>query len=219
MAEVSGVVQREAVAGDPPRNPDANRGELFLTHPHACQTVNAFGLDAVIGGDANEDFLQIANVAMNVAPIRLQVDDRIADDLPWSVVSDVAAAARFEHSDSLRRERLGCRQDVRATTVTAHAERQHRRMFDKQKSVGDLVRLALFDEPPLQIECVAVCDDAEPLNFEASHQVIESITRLLDYPITRFTRRYACPESQFSIECFTCDMNSSATAPSMIRWS
>src|SRR5262245_65406766 len=86
VAEVGGVVEREAVTGDPARNPDANCGELFLTDPHARQTANAFRLDAVVGRDTNEHFLQIANVAMNVAPIRFQIDDRIADNLPRSVV-------------------------------------------------------------------------------------------------------------------------------------
>ena len=89
---------------------------------------------------------------MHVAAIRLQIHDRISDDLAGTVVGDVAAASGLVHLDAARRQRFGCREDVTAAAVAAHAERQHVRMFDEQQQIADAVRAALFDERALQRE-------------------------------------------------------------------
>jgi hypothetical protein len=175
MAEIGTVVEREPVTGHPSRDSNPNRGKFFLTDPDPGQPVNSPAGNAVIRCDPNEHFLEVSNVTVHVAPIGLEVHDWVADDLSGPVVGDIAAPPGLEHVNAARRERFCCRQDVRASTVASNAESQDGGMFDKQEGVSDLVRSAFFDEPTLQIECVAIRDDAEPTNFERAHRVIESM--------------------------------------------
>ena len=49
---------------------------------------------------------------MDVAAIRIQIDDRIADELARPVVGDVAAAAGLEDLDAFGREGISGRDDV-----------------------------------------------------------------------------------------------------------
>ena len=257
MAEVSGVVQRKPVAGDPTRDADTNRGKLFLAYPYACETADAPGLYPKIGRDADEHLLQIANVAVNVAPVGLQVDDGIADDLPGAVVGDVAAAAGFEDVDPTRGERFRRREDVRSAAITANAECEHRRMLEQEKLIRSTVRAPLLDELALQGQSFAIGNEAEATDFEGSHELaaehaeiaesfkgskpgqslIDDSSQIqpnahgahrhndghedkdVNERLSHCDHRYTWFGSQFSSECLTCDMNSSATAPSMIRWS
>ena len=74
----------------------------------------------------------VANTERIKEAVRREVEDRVAHDLPWPVVGHVAAASRLEHVDFAGRQLIGRRQDVGASTVTADAERQDRRMLDEQ---------------------------------------------------------------------------------------
>ena len=70
----------------------------------------------------------------------MQIDDRIADELPGPVIGDVAAAAGLEDLDALRLERFGGRDDVRAIVTGLHAERDDRRVLEQQQLIGDRAR-------------------------------------------------------------------------------
>ena len=94
-------------------------------------------------------------------------------------------------------KRVGCRENVRAAAVAAHAERQHVRMLEQQQQVVDAPGAPLFDERPLQREASAYG------------------TRPSRRTSTFAWRALAAAGSQFSSVCFRCDMNSSATAPSI----
>ena len=48
----------------------------------------------------DQRFLDVAHVLVHVAPVGLQVEDGIADQLTGTVIGDVAAAAGFEHRDA-----------------------------------------------------------------------------------------------------------------------
>ena len=93
------VTQREM------RTPIA--ASFSVADPDAGQPWHAPGVDAVVGRDANQHLLEIAHVAMHVAAIGLQVEDRIADDLAGAVVGDVAAAPGLVDLDAARRQRVG----------------------------------------------------------------------------------------------------------------
>jgi hypothetical protein len=72
------------------------------------------------------------------------------------------------------------------------------RMLQKEKEVGHTPGSAIFDQGVLYITGSGVGDHTKAADFQLTH-------------------RYALPESQVSIIFLTCCMNSSATAPSMIR--
>ncbi len=151
--------------------------------------------DAVVADRPNQHVFEIAHVAVDVAAIRVQVDDRIADDLAGPVIGDVAAAAGFENLDAAGASASGSRQDVRASTVAADAERQDVGMFDEEQQVAERAGPAILDQRALQRRAL--------LRTERRPRP----PRLLQ---TTFG-------SQFSSDRFTIDMNSSATAPSMTR--
>src|SRR5690349_22044272 len=123
VIEIGRGVECEAVAGDPPRDPDADRREFLVSDPDAGQSVDARRLDAVVCRGSNQDFLEIANVAVHVLPVWLQIEDGIADDLSGTVIRDVAAAARLVNLDAACRQQVRRGEDVRAAAVAADAER------------------------------------------------------------------------------------------------
>src|SRR5262249_18280805 len=115
------------------------------------------------------------------------------DDLSGSVVRDVAAATGLVHVDSTAGQRVVGRENVRSAAVPADAERQDVWMFDEKQEIADAARPTVFPERARHLEPAAVRHQPEASNF------------------------YVTFGSQFSSERFTCDMNSSATAPSITR--
>ena len=80
VVEVGGHVEGEAVAGDPPemRTPIAASFSSPTT-PRQAPIRPAFTPKT---RPPDHHLLEVADVAMNVAAIGLQVEDRIADELP-----------------------------------------------------------------------------------------------------------------------------------------
>src|SRR4029079_11482197 len=113
IVEVGRDVEGEAMAGDPAGNPNPDGRQLFGAHPDAGESLDPAGRHAVVGGSPNQHLLEVAHVAVHVAPLRLQVEDRIADDFPGTVVGDVAAASRFVDLDAAPRQRIVGRENVR----------------------------------------------------------------------------------------------------------
>ena len=101
---------------------------------------------------------------MDVLAIRLEVDDRVADELPGTVEGDVAAAAGLVHLDALRRERAGVGADVGGRAARPDAERDDGRMLDEQQRVVDLAGDAGLDQRLLALDAVGVADAPEPLD-------------------------------------------------------
>jgi hypothetical protein len=149
-------VKRESMAGDPSRNPDANRRELLTADPYAGESLDAVSRDPVVGSRPDKDFLEIADVLVNVAAIWFQVDNRVADNLSRTMVGNVAAAPGLMHLDAARSKRFGGRQDVRAPAVAADAEREDVRMFDENELIVDPIAAPLIDERALQFERLRV---------------------------------------------------------------
>src|SRR3982751_1447311 len=115
--EIGRDVEGEAVAGHPAGDADANRGQLVVSTgagPHAGQSFDAAGVDAVARGGPNQHFLEVAYVAMHVAAVRLEVEDGIPDDLAGPMVGDVAAAAGLVDFDAAPSQRLVGGETVRS---------------------------------------------------------------------------------------------------------
>ena len=98
--------------------------------------------------------------------VRLQVDDRIADDLPGTVIRDVAAASRLVDFDTSTREHLVRRENVRASTVSPNAEGQDVGMFDEEQHVADAARAAILDERSLERERFTVRHEPKPSHLD-----------------------------------------------------
>ena len=168
VLEVRGDVQSEAVARHPSRDPDADGRKLFVADPRAGQSLDAPRFDPEIGGRLDQHFLEVADVAVHVAAIGFQIEDRIANELPRTVIGDVAAAAGFMDVDAARSELIGRGEYVRPPAVAANAEREDVRMLEKDQQIADAASLALGDQRPLQRKRVGVGNAAKPADFKAA---------------------------------------------------
>ena len=83
------------MAGHPAGNPDADGGKLALPDPHTGQARYAFRLDLVVSRDADQNVLEIANVAVHVATVGLEIEDWVAHELAGPVISHLAATVGF----------------------------------------------------------------------------------------------------------------------------
>ena len=135
---------------------------IFRSPTHApLKPGDAAGMHPVGRTQADHHRLEIAHVAMDVLSIRLEVEDRIADQLSRAVIGDVAAASGLDDLDAARGQRLGGGDDVRPGLGELHAERDDMGMFEQQQRVGDAIGAPVFDEGLLQVERFAVGDQAE----------------------------------------------------------
>ena len=104
VLEVGRDVQRKAVARDPAADANADGGDLFFAafrpHPHARQPRHAPASMPNRRRATISTSSRSRTYTMHVAAVRLQVEDRIADQLSRPVIGDVAAAAGLEHRDA-----------------------------------------------------------------------------------------------------------------------
>ena len=111
------VTQREM------RTPIA--ASFSLADPHAGEPGHAAGARSRIRSTARiSTVFEIADVAMHVAAIGLEIEDRIADELARAVIRHVAAAAGLE--DARRRARAASTSEATmcdAVVARLHAER------------------------------------------------------------------------------------------------
>ena len=101
LREVGVHVEREAVARHPARDAHADRRELGVlpTQMPVSPAMRPASMPNARDGP-DQHLLEVAHVTVHVAAIRLQIDDRIADELTGTVVGDVAAAAGLEQADA-----------------------------------------------------------------------------------------------------------------------
>ncbi len=99
IAEIGVHVQREPMAGDPTRDPHADCPDLLVADPNSRQAGDSRSGDAELRDRSNQHFFDVAHVAVNIAAVRFEVDDRVADKLAGPVIGHVAAAARFVNFD------------------------------------------------------------------------------------------------------------------------
>ncbi len=156
------------MAGDPTRDPHADRGELLPADPHAGEPGDAARFDAERRGDPDQHFLDVAHVAVHIAAIGFEIDDGIADELSRPVIRHVAAASGLEERDAARGERLVRCQHVFAAVSRLRAERDDRRMLKEEQLIRHAAVPAIVHESLLQLERLAVRDEAEAADFERS---------------------------------------------------
>jgi hypothetical protein len=93
---------------------------------------------------------------MDVAAIRTQVDDWVADKLTGAVVGDISAAARLVDFYSAISQQLAAGKDVRTPAVAFDAKRQHMRVLHEQEDVLDVSRSTLLDQLALERQRLGV---------------------------------------------------------------
>src|SRR5690606_21046332 len=92
------AVRRNPSAGDA----HTDGADLRVVHPHASESGNARGGNVPGAQCTDDDFLDITDVAMQIAAIRLEVEDGVTDELTGAVIGDVATAPGLEQFDGTR---------------------------------------------------------------------------------------------------------------------
>ena len=113
---------------------DADRGDLPRRppEPDAREGLEPRSLDAERRERLDQRFLEVTHVLLHVAPVPVQIEDRVADELSRAVECRFAAAVRL---DDLH---LGAGRDVELLRlVRPAAERDDGRMLEQEDRVGD----------------------------------------------------------------------------------
>jgi hypothetical protein len=135
----------------------ADRAQLArrALEPDAGEPLDARGLE-VEGADCPDDrLLEVADVALHVAAVAVEIEDRVADELARPVVGGLPAAVGLDHLH------LGSGGDVQlGALVGAPPERDHRRVLEQDDGVrdgalGDRGRERALEVPRLEIRRAA----------------------------------------------------------------
>jgi len=133
---------------------DADGGEFFFgdiarrLDPDAGFAGDAVGADAEIGGGADHGFFEGADIPVNVAADGTEIQDGVADDLAWAMISDVAAAVGFAEFDIFLAEDIFGSEKI--FLAGAAAEGQNVGMFAEEDDVVDGAGFAGGDDALLE---------------------------------------------------------------------
>ena len=113
-------VERVAVRRHPVRDVDADRRDLPRRprQPDAGQALDSLAFDAELRQRQDQRLLEVAAVALDVLAVPLQVEDRVADELPGPVVGRLAAAVGLDDVDLGAGRDVQLRSSVRRPIVT-----------------------------------------------------------------------------------------------------
>ncbi len=96
---------------------------------------------------------------MQIAALRAEPEDRVADQLPGPVVGHVASPARLEELDAALAQLGVAGQHVLA--VGARPQRDDVRVLEQEELVGDLAGCAAAHQAGLEVEGARVLDQPE----------------------------------------------------------
>ena len=79
--------------------PLAGRSSIY---PDADKPFDETSFDVVLAQDENHGFRQPTNVSPHIATVRFEIQDRISNQLSWTVVGDVAPTTRLDTVNTSR---------------------------------------------------------------------------------------------------------------------
>lgn len=170
VVKVGGDVERKAVHRHPAGDANAKRGQLLAIDPDTdvgILLIVSPRFDAEMGNGSNDHFLKIPHVAANIATVRGEVENRIADQLPRTVIRDVSSASRFVQLHTQLGTTLGRHKDVRQ--LCCAPERDDVGVFEEEERVRNLIPFALLDEPPLEFVRLAIREAPKRVNVADPH--------------------------------------------------
>lgn len=153
--QVGVAVEREAVHRDLTADADADGADLATRaavvggDPRAALALDASGLDAEVGADADHHLLDVADVADDVDG-RREPDDRVAGDLSRTVPGDLAAAVDVDDGSAVAGSLLG---------LGALARGVDRAVLEEVDGVGLLTRHDLRVRVALDLPRLLVVDE------------------------------------------------------------
>ena len=190
---------------------DTDRGQLVVAGPDTGQTGYPRGSDPERKGGPHEHRFKIAHVSMDIAAVGTQVKDRVADDLPWAVVGDIAAPGRVVQLDTHRLQYRPRHPKVREALPGAHTDGHNVGMLQQKQEVGKPPGATVRDQRLLELNSLGVRHAAQPAYFEAE---LAFHNRQANSSMTANYRRLSSNASRCRLRVL---MKRSATAPSITR--
>src|SRR5437764_518692 len=93
-------VKRKAVGGDPAADLYSYRGNLLILNPHARVRGKPATLHAKFRQRQNKRFLYLPKEPVKVFPMLGQIENRISDELPRSVVRNIPTSINLMHRNT-----------------------------------------------------------------------------------------------------------------------
>src|ERR1041385_2217768 len=129
---------------------------------YARKTFEAKCFDLKIGERPDQNFLQVTYKCMNIFTVGTKIDNRIADYLTQTMISNLPATVSLKNTDT-----TGCEQIRRhqyAAAITAPADSQRMRMLKQQQRVGRIANLDCLFGCFLNSERLGVINAAQALD-------------------------------------------------------
>src|SRR5579862_5164388 len=152
-------VEREPMGGDSARDVHADRRDLPVLDPNAGEIRPVLGTgpgrNALLAQGGDQRLLERAHVGDHV----VNPDDRVADELPGTVVGDLATAIGLDDVDPLQAVPLLAHREL--ARGRAPPARVHGPVLEEQHHVGNVILLARPPDTLLKGERMPVLDGAE----------------------------------------------------------
>jgi len=99
------------VRSNPARDVDSNSCNFSALRVYARQALDSKGVDTEVRHGPNQDFFQIAHVAMNVFATGTEIDDWITNHLAQAVIGHLSAAIGLKQRYISRAKLFAVEQD------------------------------------------------------------------------------------------------------------
>jgi hypothetical protein len=109
----------------------------------------------------------MAHKEVEVFSMTGEVDNRVSDQLPWTVEGNIAPPFDLPNLNPPRLQNLLVTEEMLA--LRASTEGDHRRMFDEQEAVLHLASYPRRGALSLKLERLPVVYPSEPVHLELSH--------------------------------------------------
>src|SRR6185295_10186378 len=99
--EIGGDVEGEAMPGDPVARVHADGCDLSAARPHARVGGVSLAGNSIVSEGVDQRLFDFPEIPVQVLPMSLEIDDRVANELPGSMERHVTTALDLEYFDTL----------------------------------------------------------------------------------------------------------------------
>ena len=165
--EIGVHVERQAVAGDPPSNSDADSGDLSFPDPYPGPRRLSPGLEAVVGERSDQCPLDLAQIAVYIpSQSGAEIQQRINHHLARAMIGRISAAAGAVDRNISRAEQAGF--------FSASSDGEDVRMLDQQNNVRQSLSLLHLHQVFLERERGAVFHPPQIFKKQRLHHLLRA---------------------------------------------
>ncbi len=146
----------------PASHSHANRGNLFLSHPHSGQPVFSLRAEPILGQDSDQHRLKRTQIRVHVPTMACQVEDRITHQLAWSMEGHIPSPSNTMDRDLPRIQQV--------SLVSSSPQGKDRWMLKEKKRVLTFALASPLEQFILPAQCLRILNQAEINAQEVHHE-------------------------------------------------